>query len=75
MAKLTYQQRKRMPKKSFVIPSKAPGGGSYPIPDIAHARNAKARVAQHGTPAEKARVNAAVARKFPGVGKKAKKGK
>jgi len=27
------------------------------MPDKAHAGNAKARVAQHGTPAEKARVN------------------
>jgi hypothetical protein len=69
MAKLTYQQRKRMPKKSFVIPSKAPGGGSYPIPDKAHARNALARVSQHGTPAEKARVRGAVKAKYPSIGK------
>lgn len=54
-----------MPKKSFVFPGKAPGGGSYPIPDIAHARNALARVSAHGSPAEKAAVRRKVCAKFP----------
>ncbi len=70
MAKLSYKQRKKLPKKSFVFPGKAPGGGSYPIPDKAHARNALARVAQHGSPTEKKAVRAKVHRKFPGIGKK-----
>jgi len=69
VAKLTYQQRKNLPKKSFVFPGKAPGPGSYPIPDEAHARNALARVSQHGTPSERAAVRAAVHRKFPNIGK------
>jgi hypothetical protein len=73
MARLTYRQRKELPKKSFVFPGKAPKSGSYPIPDKAHARNALARVAQHGSPAEKARVRAAVASKFPDIGKGKKK--
>ena len=62
--KLTYQARKALPKKSFVFPGKR----SYPINDLAHARNALARVAQHGSPAEMARVRSAVHKKFPKVG-------
>lgn len=62
--KLTYQHRKKLPGKSFVFPGKR----SYPINDISHARNALARVAQHGSPAQMARVRAAVHRKFPSVG-------
>jgi hypothetical protein len=62
---LTAKERHAMPAKDFALP-----GGRYPIPDKAHAANAKARVSQFGTPSEKARVDAAVARKFPGMGKK-----
>jgi hypothetical protein len=36
---------------------------------MSHARNALARVSQHGTPAEKKQVRAAVAKKYPGIGK------
>jgi len=68
MARLTYGARKSLPKKSFALPSKREGGkGGYPIPDIEHGRNALARVAQHGTPAEKATVRAKVHAKFPGI--------
>ena len=35
----------------------------------AHAQNALARVSQHGTSAEKAKVRAAVHRKYPSMGK------
>jgi len=45
----------------------------YPIPDQAHARNALARVAQNGTPAEQKKVKAAVKKRFPSIGKKKKK--
>ena len=69
MAKLSGKQRSNLNKSSFAIPSKAPGPGSYPIPDKTHAQNALARVEQHGTPAEKKQVKAAVQRKFPSVGK------
>lgn len=58
MAKLTSEARKKLPKSDYGVPSKAPGSGSYPMPDKAHARNAKSRVAANGTPAEKRAVNA-----------------
>lgn len=64
MAKLTTKARKAIPTKSFALP-----GRRYPIEDKNHARNALARVSQHGTPAEKSRVRAAVHRKYPGIGK------
>jgi hypothetical protein len=73
MSKLTYQQRKKIPKGEFVFPEKAPKGGSYPIPDKAHARNALARVSAFGSPAEKARVRAKVHAKYPDIGRKEKK--
>lgn len=65
MAELTTAARKRLPRSAFAIPEKEPGAGSYPIHDRAHARNALARVSQHGSSAEKARVRAAVRRRFP----------
>ena len=37
--------RKKLKKSSFALPEEE----KYPIPDIDHARNALARVAQHGT--------------------------
>lgn len=66
-AKLKAADRKRLPKSAFAIPEKAPGSGSYPIPDEAHARAALGRVETNGTPDEKKRVRAAVHRKFPGI--------
>lgn len=63
MAKLTAASRKKIPTKSFAGPDR-----SYPINDASHARNALSRVSQHGSPALKARVRAAVHRKFPGIG-------
>ena len=49
MARLTSKSRKRLKSTSFAIPSKR----KYPIENIAHARNALARVSQFGTAAEK----------------------
>lgn len=63
MAKLTTRQRKNLPKKDFALP-----GSRYPINDPNHARNALARVAQHGSPEERARVRAKVHAKYPGIG-------
>lgn len=63
MAKLTSKSRNSLPSSDFALP-----GRRYPIEDKAHARNALARIAQHGTAAEKARVRAAVHRKYPGIG-------
>jgi len=68
--KLSTEARKHLSKKSFAIPSKAPGHGSYPIEDKAHARNALARVSQHGSSAEKAKVRAKVHAKYPDIGQK-----
>jgi hypothetical protein len=83
MAKLTAAQRKKIPKSQMGVPGKATkkGGavsGSYPMPDKAHARNALSRVAQFGTPAEKARVRAKANRilgKGKGKGGKSSSGK
>ena len=74
MAKLTTKARKRLPFSSFALPGKGEGpsgkgAGSYPIPDKSHARNALARVSQHGSSAQKAKVRAKVHAKFPGIGK------
>ena len=66
-AKLKAKQRRALPKSAFAIPEKAPGSGSYPIPDESHARNALARVSQFGTPEEKSRVRAAVRRRYPNI--------
>lgn len=70
MAKdLTTQQRKKLSKKQFALPGKR----KYPIPDKAHARNALARVAQNGTPAQQKKVKAAVKKRFPSIGMKSRK--
>lgn len=42
MAKLTAKKRKKIPKKEFGLP----GSRKYPMPDKAHARNAKARASE-----------------------------
>jgi hypothetical protein len=42
MTKLTTQARKKLPKAKFAEPGKR----AYPIPDKAHAANAKARATQ-----------------------------
>ena len=70
--KLSYKERQKLPSGDFALPGKGTGpegkqGGSYPIPDESHARNALARVSQHGSEAEKRKVKSAVARKFPEI--------
>jgi hypothetical protein len=68
VAKLSGEKRKKLPAKSFAEPDKK----KYPIEDKAHARNALSRVAQSGTPTEKAKVKRAVKKKYPSIGKKSK---
>ena len=73
---LTAHERQDLPRGDFALPGKGKGpkgagSGSYPIPDASHARNALARVAQHGNPKEKAEVRKAVHRKYPDIGEKA----
>lgn len=64
MAKLSMAQRKKLPLSDFAVPSKAPGPGSYPMPDKAHAANAKSRAAQFGSSAVKSAVNKKASAKF-----------
>lgn len=68
MSKLTAAARKKIPRGEFGVPSKAPGSGSYPMPDKAHAANAKARAAQHASPAQR-KVIDAKANRILGKGK------
>lgn len=62
---LSSKDRKKLRKKAFTLP----GQRKYPIPNKAHARNALARVAQHGTTAEQKKVIAAVRKRFPSIGR------
>lgn len=59
---LTGKGRGQIKEKNFALP-----GRRYPIHDAAHARNALARIAQHGTPAEQKVVKAKVEKKYPGI--------
>jgi hypothetical protein len=60
--KLTTDQRNDLADKTFALP-----GRRYPLNDANHARNALARVAQHGTAQEKAVVRSKVKARFPGI--------
>lgn len=71
--RLTAHERQEMPSSEFALPGhgkgpKGAGAGSYPINDRNHARAALSRVSANGTPEEKARVRAAVHRKYPDMG-------
>lgn len=67
---LTTKGRKQIKGENFVFPK----GRRYPIHDAAHARNALARVSQFGTEVEKAKVKAAVHRRYPEIGKESEGG-
>lgn len=62
--KLTAAARGKIKKKNFALPKDR----AYPIEDENHARNALARVSQHGSPEEKKKVRAAVHKKYPKIG-------
>jgi len=55
--------RNKLEDESFALPQER----KYPIPDIEHARNALARVAQHGTQDEQKKVRAAVEKRYPSL--------
>jgi len=84
-SKLTQKNGRRMaggkpiPKGDFALPGGGPGGkDAYPIDTPGRARNALSRAAQSATPAEQAKVKAAVRKKYPNVavdGKPAAKGR
>lgn len=65
MAKLKAAQRNKLPSSDFAV-----AGRKYPVNDEGHARNALARVAQHGSPEEKAEVKAKVHAEYPGIQQK-----
>jgi hypothetical protein len=57
--------RNKLKDESFALPDER----KYPIPDIEHARNALARVAQHGTAEEQKKVRKAVEKRYPSLKK------
>ncbi len=59
---LTSAQRDALPDHAFALSNRR-----YPIHNLKHARNALARVAQHGTPEEKKAVKAAVHSRYPEI--------
>lgn len=59
---LTAKQRRALPKTAFAL-----GNRRYPINTKARARNALARVAQHGTKSEQSRVRTAVRKRWPSI--------
>ena len=63
MARLTSEKRNNLSTKTFVFPKSR----KYPIPDENHGRAALQRASQFGTSDVKAKVRAAVHRKFPGI--------
>jgi hypothetical protein len=70
MAKLTTKARNKLPAKEFGEPKK----GAYPMPDKAHAVNAKARATQMVkkgklSATEKRKIDAKANKKLQGKGK------
>ncbi len=67
--KLTQRNGKRLaggkpiPRSDFALP----GQSAYPIDTIGRARNALARIAQNGTPEQKAKVRNAVQRRYQSI--------
>lgn len=62
MARLTAAARNALPDSTFAGPNR-----TYPIEDASHARNALARIAQHGGPRSQARISRKVAGKYPTI--------
>ena len=65
MGLLNAKKRNALPSSDFAV-----AGRRYPVNDPNHARNALARVAQHGSPEEQDEVKRKVRAKFPGIGQK-----
>lgn len=59
---MTASRRRRMAPSQFAL-----SGRRYPIDTIGRARNALARVAQHGNPSEKATVRRKVHARYPSI--------
>ncbi len=73
MARLTTAQRKALPKSDFAVPSKAPGSGSFPIPDRQHVGVARSYAARK-SPAVQAAVERKIAQRYPGMMRRSTKG-
>lgn len=54
MGLLSTKRRNAMPATEFGLP----GSRAYPMPDKAHAANAKARAAQFASPAQRSKIDA-----------------
>ncbi len=58
----------KAPPGSYALPAGGPGGApAYPVDTPGRAKSALSRVAANGTPAEKAKVRAAVRKKHPSL--------
>jgi hypothetical protein len=55
---------KPIPRSQFALPNANGGKGGYPVDTVKRARNALSRIAQYGTPEQKARVKRAVQRRY-----------
>jgi hypothetical protein len=60
---ISAKKRRSLPRSAFGVPSKR----KYPLDTRKRARNALARVSQHGTAAQKKAVRAKVRRKYPSI--------
>ena len=69
MAVLSAADRKALPKSSFLVPSKAPGPGSYPVPDAAHRRAAVGLAGMHHGSSGAAAIRGKIQKKFGDMGK------
>jgi hypothetical protein len=67
MAKLSAAQRRKLPAKDFAL-----GKGKEPINDRSHAEAALTMGMRNKSPEQKARIRAAVHRKYPDLGKSRK---
>lgn len=79
MARITTEERKKLPSRDFALPGKGTGKsgkgpGSYPIDTAGRARNALSRGAQNASPAEQATIKRKVKAKYPGIAVNGKKG-
>jgi hypothetical protein len=70
MAKLTTKARNKLKSSTFAGPNR-----SYPIPDRSHGIFAEAMAAKHASPAERKKIDAAVHKKYPNLGKSKSKSK
>jgi hypothetical protein len=66
--KMSYKEKHSLPKSEFAIPAKE----KYPINDLAHARNALARVSTFGSSKEKSMVRKKVHSAWPSIAMKKK---